>query len=1144
MIGPLNDLWKFNPSTTQWTWVAGSNSLANYIAGAPGIYGTKGTASATNMPGGRYSAQAWTDKSGNFWMLGGVGADSTGQQLYLNDLWMFNVSTGQWTWVSGNNIVDGVGVYGNQGVANAANVPGAREYASTWVDSTGNLWLFGGNGFAQGNGTGLLNDLWMFNIASSQWTWVSGSNAAGAVGVYGTEGLSNSANVPGARQSAAAWPDSSGNLWLLGGGNQPDPNTYLDTVYLNDLWVYSPSGNTWTWVAGSSTANPAGTYGTQGTPSVNNIPGGRYEAATWTDTSGNFWLMAGESGPSVQYSFGSLLSDYDDLWTTASVSSTPAGPQASLSLSTLTFTSTVGQTSAQQSVTLANVGSSTLNISGITLGGANPSDFAISANTCGSTLAAGANCAISVTFTPASATSFAATLSVADNATGSPQSVVLTGTGTASACVNDPATPYVNCNTGTRTVVSNSRTEQLTFASPTVTTATATAYSTEILGKYNGATVYDQTFAAAYGTPTVQAGITAANSAIVTAGGSSVQIPAPALTTSSTSTNTASTSIYSTPQPLSSDFVSTVTSTDTFGPATVMAEIANYGNPANPTAGQVSQCTEASLPGSTLPTCMATNAGTLQVVAGQLDVNTNTDSNYLINTATTTTTTTTTVAVYAINATPTAPVASLSPTSLSFSSTTGITSAALSTKLTNMGNAALTISGVTLSGANPSDFAITANTCGSSLASGANCAISVTFTPASAASFAATLTLTDNAGGSPQSVTLNGTGAVAPIPVVSLSPGSLSFTSIVGTSSAAQLATLSNTGNATLNISGIVITGASGFIDTTGCGSTLTAGSNCTISITYTPSATSSVTATLAVTDNATGSPHAVTLTGAGTIATAPVVSLSPSSLTFSALSGTTSAAQSITLQNTGNATLNISSIVVGGTNASVFADTTTGCGTALNAGASCTIAVTFSPTSASTYSATLTVADNASATPQSVALSGTGAAAPSFTLSSIQPTQAVVPGSAAVYTVTVTPQNGAFTGTVSLSASGLPVGATASFSPATLTPGSSAATSTLTIQTTTSIVKNDSPSRLFGWELGTPTLAFFVLLMRPRRRFRRGLILCLLALAALGVSAGLSGCGSAGFRLPEPANTTFNFTVTAASGTQQQTITVQLTVQ
>lgn len=130
-FGILNDLWEFNPTTKQWTWMGGSRTVPNANDCQPGIYGTQGVASANNVPGGRSYAASWTDANGNFWLFGGPGCDSAGTQALLNDLWKFNPSTNQWAWMGGSSkalytAYGSPGVYGTQGVASAANVPGGR----------------------------------------------------------------------------------------------------------------------------------------------------------------------------------------------------------------------------------------------------------------------------------------------------------------------------------------------------------------------------------------------------------------------------------------------------------------------------------------------------------------------------------------------------------------------------------------------------------------------------------------------------------------------------------------------------------------------------------------------------------------------------------------------------------------------------------------------------------------------------------------------------------------------------------------------------------------------------------------------------------------------------------------------------------
>ena len=237
--GYINDLWELNPTAKTWTWISGSNT-ANHT----GVYGTLGTPAATNVPGARGGVVSWTDGSGNFWLFGGYGNDSTSTQGSLNDLWEFNPTAKTWTWMSGSNTANAVGVYGAQGVASASNVPGARGYAVSWIDPSGNLWLFGGIPGYLGIYSFKydLNDLWEFSPTNKEWTWVSGTNTIptgsyGQSGVYGTQGVAAASNVPGARDSAVSWVDSSGNLWLFGGSGYDSTGAL---VGLNDLWRYQP----------------------------------------------------------------------------------------------------------------------------------------------------------------------------------------------------------------------------------------------------------------------------------------------------------------------------------------------------------------------------------------------------------------------------------------------------------------------------------------------------------------------------------------------------------------------------------------------------------------------------------------------------------------------------------------------------------------------------------------------------------------------------------------------------------------------------------------------------------------------------------------------------------------------------------------
>ena len=278
----LNDLWEFSPSSQQWTWIGGSST-----GGQPGVYGTVGSPAAGYYPGAREGAVGWTDKSGNFWLFGGYNATAGG---YLNDFWMFNPSTKLWTLMGGSSTGGQSGVFGKLGTATAGAFPGNRTNASTWVDSSGNFWLFGGFYYNANNSYGFISDLWEYNPSANQWIWLAGSSTGGQSGVYGTQGTGSTGNTPGARYGAANWIDGSGNLWLFGGLG-------LDSVGaqwgLNDLWKFSPSTGNWTWMGGQVTGGQAAAYGTLGFPAAANIPGGRSNSNAWTDSNGNFWLFGG-----------------------------------------------------------------------------------------------------------------------------------------------------------------------------------------------------------------------------------------------------------------------------------------------------------------------------------------------------------------------------------------------------------------------------------------------------------------------------------------------------------------------------------------------------------------------------------------------------------------------------------------------------------------------------------------------------------------------------------------------------------------------------------------------------------------------------------------------------------------------------------
>jgi hypothetical protein len=630
-----------------------------------------------------------------------------------------------------------------------------------------------------------------------------------------------------------------------------------------------------------------------------------------------------------------------------------AAPVVSLSPASLTFgNQTVGTTSAAQTVTLSNTGTAALALSSI----AASSNYA-QTNTCGTSLAVNASCTISVTFKPTTTGSLTGGITLTDNAASSPQAVSLAGTAVATAApvvsLSPSSLPFASQTVGTTSAaqavtLTNTGTAALTLSSIAASGNYAETNTCGTSLAVNASCTISVTFKpTASGTLTGAITLTdnAASSpqAVSLAGTAVAAVPVVSL--SPTSLTFASQTVGTT------SAAQAITLTNTGTAALTLSSIVASGSYAET---------------NTCGTSLAANAScTISVTFTPTSAGTPTGAITLTDNAA--------ASPQAVSLTGTAvaasvPVVSLSPSSLTFGSlTVGVTSAAQTVTLTNAGPGALTLSSIAASG----NYAQT-NTCGTNLAANASCTISVTFKPTASGTLTGAITLTDNAASSPQAVSLTGTAWPA-TPDANLSTASLTFASqTVGTTSAAQAITLSNSGTGALTISSIAASG--NYAETNNCGTTLAVNASCTISVTFTPAASGTLTGAITLTDNAASSPQAVSLSGTavGAATSGPVVSLSPASLTFASQTvGTTSAAQTVTLTNTGSAALTLSSIAASGN----YAQTNT-CGTSLAANASCTISVTFAPTTSGSLPGALELTDNAASSPQSVSLSGTAAAA------------------------------------------------------------------------------------------------------------------------------------------------------------------------
>ncbi len=303
----------------------------------------------------------------------------------------------------------------------------------------------------------------------------------------------------------------------------------------------------------------------------------------------------------------------------------------------------------------------------------------------------------------------------------------------------------------------------------------------------------------------------------------------------------------------------------------------------------------------------------------------------------------------------------LSTSSLIFPNTpVGTSSASMPVTVTNNGSTTVTITSITT----PSEYPET-NTCGTSLGANQSCQINVTFSPTQEGTVSGTLTVTDSASNSPQTASLTGVGTEA---IAQLLPTTINFgDELVNTTTPTQTVTLTNTGNVTLNITNVSISGA--FKLQNNCGSTLTAGNNCTMLIAFKPTGVGSFSGSLSVTDNAPGSPQTVSLSGAGTL-----VVLSPASLSFGSVAvGQSSTPQNISVENRSTTlTLTISSITIAGNDPNDFSQTNN-CPSSLPSQSTCTVTVTFTPQVTGSLTAQLQVADNGGGSPQIASLSGMG---------------------------------------------------------------------------------------------------------------------------------------------------------------------------
>ncbi len=668
-------------------------------------------------------------------------------------------------------------------------------------------------------------------------------------------------------------------------------------------------------------------------------------------------------------------------------------------------------TSAPQSLTINNNSSVDLVVSTLSITGANASDFALGGETLPITVGAGGSKTLQVIFTPQAAGARSATLTIASNAPGSPHPVTLAGTGTAPVFAATPTDVNFNDQEiGTTSnqipvTISNSGDGDLIITALDLTGPHHADFA--VIAPVLPITIgpgaskdINLTFSpAAAGARTATLAITANDSASphsIALAGNGITIPRFAV-------NPASLDFGNELVGNSGQRSLTITNSGTGD--LVISSLAISG----PNSAEFSTA-----PGTPITVKAGENA-TVQVTFTPAGAGSRSATLAISHNAANSPNS------VALSGTGIAPSANLSASSITFSSqNVGTTSAAKSLTITNSGDADLVISSAVLGGAHAGDFALVSPPSFPKTVTrgGGTLTLNLTFTPSAVGARSAALTLTDNANGSPRSVTLAGNGTA---PVFSSSSPSVTFGGQpVSTTSSPTVVTITNVGDGEMLVSNVALAGlhASDFAFTASAPPiALPPGASTTVSITFAPTAEGQRSASLVITDSAAGNPHSIPLSGTGT---APAFGISPTILAFgNQLVGTTTTARQITITNNGTAQLVISAIDLAGSNPPDFGFSAGTLPLSITTGASVTIDVTFTPSVTGNRSASLRISDNAAGSPHSVPLSGTGVA-PAITAAPdpVNFGSQLVNTSSAAQTLTITN-----TGTADLVVSGLSLG-------------------------------------------------------------------------------------------------------------------------
>ena len=604
--------------------------------------------------------------------------------------------------------------------------------------------------------------------------------------------------------------------------------------------------------------------------------------------------------------------------------------------------------SATQNITLTNSGNAALTISAATASG---TGFSVSGLTLPVSVNPGSTATLTAKFAPTSAGSASGSISFTDNAAGSPQVLTLAGTGVATTSTlgaNPSSVAFgsvvVGTNSSQTITLTNSGNASVTISQASVS---GTGFSMSGMSSPMTLTAGQSTSLSAVFNPA------AAGSASGTITVSS-NASDPTLTIALSGTGTQGQLSAS---PASVNFGSVVTGASASVPVTVT----NSGTASVTISAASASGTGFGMSGLTVPQTLGPNASASFTAkfaptsagnaSGSVSITSNAPGSPL------------TIALSG-SATAAQPQLTISPTSVSFGNVNVGSSATQNITLTNSGNAALTISAATASG---TGFSASGLTFPVSVNPGSSATLTAKLAPMSAGSASGSISITSDAPGSPATIPLSGTGIQGQL---SASPMSISFGNVLVGSSGSQNITLTNSGTAAVTVSAASAFGTGFSISGIATPLTINAGQNTTFAATFAPTSAGAASGSVSITSNAPGSPLTITMSGTGTQAQ---LSATPSSVSFgNVVTGNTNS-QTITLKNSGSASVTISQVGVSGIGFSISGLATP---TTIAAGGSTSFSAAFAPTSAGSVSGSVSLVNSGPNSPLGIPLSGTGVAA------------------------------------------------------------------------------------------------------------------------------------------------------------------------